>query len=370
MSIKKIIIVLFCLILIGGGVYLGWALRPVQDIQKPLPQVDVVRLKESQIYPEASFVAKAESQDKVSLRARVTGFLQERLFKEGDVVAKDQPLFVIEQVNFEANVRSAQANYEKALAAQKNATLQYERTKQLYKSKDVSKSKLDEVEAAYTSAKSSVNQMKAMLDLAQKDLEYTVIKSPMDGRIGESAFSVGELIGPNSGVLAVVVKTNPMDVVFSVSENQLSQLRREIPDFNEAQARFIFADDQIYQETGVVNFADVALDEQMNTLKMKATFPNPNNQLISGQYGRIVLKGQSPVKMLLVPQKAVQRTANEEFVLLVKSDDTIEKRTIKTATEMPDYQVEVSKGLSDGDVVVVEGFQKIAPGVKVKAVFK
>ena len=366
MSIKKVIFALFCVVLMAGGVYIGLKYRPAEQVQKPLPQVDVVRLKKSEVYPELSFVAKTESQDKVSLRARVTGFLQERLFNEGDVVSKDQPLFVIEQVNFEANVRSAQANYDKALAAEKNATLQYESTKKLYKSKDVSKSKLDEVEANYTSAKSSVNQMKAMLDLAQKDLEYTVIKAPMDGKIGESTFSVGELIGPSSGVLAVVVKINPMDVVFSVSENQLSQLRREMPDLEQVQAQFVFSDDQVYDELGTVDFTDVALDEQMNTLKMKATFENPKNQLISGQYGRVVLKGKTPVQRLLVPQKSVQRNASQEFVLVVKPDNTIEKRTVQTGMEFPDYKVEILDGLADGEVVVVEGFQKVAPGAKVE----
>ncbi len=370
MSIKKICVFLVFLILVAVGAYFGWRFRPVIPVQTHLPVVDAVRLNISDVYPESSFVAKAESQDRVALRARVTGFLQERLFQEGDVVKKDQPLFIIEQVNFEASVRSAQANYDKALAGEKNATLQYERAKKLYQSKDVSKSKLDEMEAAYTSAKATVNQMKALLDLAQKDLEYTVIKAPMDGKVGESVFSVGELIGPNSGVLATVVKIDPMDVVFSVSENQLSELRREMPDLNEVIVQFIFADGSVYNEEGSVDFTDVALDEQMNTLKMKATFPNPKQELISGQYGRVLLKGKNTVKMLLVPQKAIQRSASQEFVMLVKGDNTIEKRAIKTGIELPGYQMEVLDGLNEGDVVVVEGFQKIAPGAQVQTNIK
>ena len=365
--LKKIFwgVIVILLFIVG---YYAWRVSSPKPNQQPqVPVVDAVRLEEREIYPEASFVAKIESQDKVALRARVTGFLQERLFQEGDIVEKNQPLFIIEQVNFESAVKSAQANYDKAVAAAKNATSQYERTKKLYQTKDVSKAKLDEAEAAYDSAKATVNQMQALLDVAKQDLDYTVIRAPMNGKVGESVFSVGELIGPNSGVLAQVVKIDPIDAVFSVSENQLMQLRHQFPNTEDVLAYFIFSDEREYDLIGKVDFIDVVLDEQMNTLKMKASFANPNGKLISGQYGRILLKGKNPTKMLTVPQRAVQHDKQQAFVYVVTSENKIEKRTITTGIDLPNFLYEITSGLKAGEVIVTDGFQKIAPDVTVQA---
>lgn len=365
--LKKIFWGLIVVLLIVAGYYAWKITRPKPAEQTQVPVVDAVRLSETEIYPEASFVAKIESQDKVALRARVSGFLQERLFQEGDIVKKDQPLFIIERVNYESAVKSAEANYAKAVAAAKNATSQYDRVKKLYQTKDVSKAKLDEAEAAYDSAQATVNQMQAMLDVAKQDLDYAVIRSPMDGKVGESAFSVGELIGPNSGVLAQVVKIDPIDAVFSVSENQLMQLRHQFPSTEDVQAHFIFSDEREYPVIGKVDFVDVVLDEQMNTLKMKASFANPEGKLISGQYGRILLKGIKPMIVLTIPQRAVQHDKTTAFVYVVTPEDKIEKRTITTGMDLPDFLYEVTSGLKSGEVVVTDGFQKIMPDASVKA---
>ena len=365
--LKKIFWGLIIILLVVAGYYAWLMTRPRPTSQAQIPVVDAVRLSETEIYPEASFVAKIESQDKVALRARVSGFLQERLFQEGDIVKKDQPLFIIERVNYESAVKSAEANYAKAVANAKNATSQYDRVKKLYQTKDVSKAKLDEAEAAYDSAQATVNQMQAMLDVAKQDLDYTVIHSPMDGKVGESTFSVGELIGPNSGVLAQVVKIDPIDAVFSVSENQLMQLRHQFPSTEDVQAHFIFSDEREYPVVGKVDFVDVVLDEQMNTLKMKASFANPEGKLISGQYGRILLKGTKPVTVLTIPQRAVQHDKTSAFVYVVTPEDKIEKRTVTTGMDLPDFLYEITSGLKSGEVVVTDGFQKIVPDAPVKA---
>ena len=365
--LKKIFWGIVIVLLIASGYYF-WHMTRIQPVnQNQVPVVDAVRLENQEVYPEVSFVAKIESQDKVALRARVSGFLQERLFQEGDMVKKDQSLFVIEQVNYESAVKSAEANLAKAVATAKNATSQYDRTKKLYQTKDVSKAKLDEVEAAYDSAKATVSQMQALLDVAKQDLDYTVIRAPMDGKIGESTFSVGELIGPNSGVLAQIVKIDPIDAVFSVSENQLMQLRRQFPSTEDVEAHFIFSDDREYPIIGKVDFIDVVLDEQMNTLKMKASFANPEGKLISGQYGRILLKGTKPNTILTIPQRAVQHDKTSAFVYVVTPDNKIERRTVTLGIDLPNFLYEVNSGLKAGEIVVTDGFQKIAPDAPVKA---
>ncbi|MBP5344441.1 MAG: efflux RND transporter periplasmic adaptor subunit [Alphaproteobacteria bacterium] len=364
--IKKLVICVLIILVIVGGYYSWKKMQSKPVAQTMQTVVDAIRVEAEAIIPKASFVAKIESKDTVGLRARVTGFLQERLFQEGDFVKKGQQLFVIERVNFEAAVREARANYDSAVATEKNALQSYERAQKLYKTKDISKAKLDDAEAASDSAKAHVAQAKARLDLAEQDLEYTIITAPMDGRIGEAAFSVGELIGPSSGVLAKIVTVNPMEAVFAVSENQLLLLRQQFKDAENTEVHFITADQKEYPEVGTLIFMDTTLDEAMNTLKMKASFPNPQYKLISGQYGRVVLQAKSPTDVLIIPQRAVQRTPGNEYVLVVNDEHKIEKRQIQTGAELDDFKVEVLSGLKVGETVVVDGFQKIAEGMPVE----
>lgn len=370
-SSKKGIVLfgIFCL-LGAGGYYAYHQQNVVAPQQMPAVSVDAFKVGVKEIYPKSSFVAKIEAQDKVGLRARVQGFLQERLFKEGDIVQKGQPLFVIEPVNFEATVREAEANVAKAKAAVKNTKAQYERAQTLYKTKDVSESKLDTEEAAYASAQASLGQAEAKLDLAKKDLEYTTIVSPMDGKIGESVYSVGELIGPSSGVLAEVVAVNPIDAVFSVSENELLLLQKNFKESTSIKVQFITSDGAVYPELGKIDFVDVTLDEAMNTLKIKASFPNPDNKLISGQYGRVTLESQTPIKEIVIPMKAVQQDMLGTYVYLINQDNRIEKRDVTRGSELEGFNVVITSGLQVGDVIVTEGFQKIAPQALVKPIFQ
>lgn len=359
------------LAVILGGAYYGYGLYKSSNMgggmQMPAPAVSVIEVSEKPVLPEASFVAKIESMDKVGLRARVTGFLQERLFNEGDMVQEGQPLFIIEKVNFEATVREAEATHAQAEAQAVNAKSQYERTKTLFKTKDVSEAKLDETKAAHMSAEAAVSQAKARLDLARQDLEYTEIKAPMTGKIGESTFSVGELISPSSGVLAEIVKINPIDAVFSVSENQLMTLQKQFKEkgVTAPNVYFFTSDGRQYPEAGTLNFVDNALDEAMNTLKLKASFPNPRGDLISGQYGRILLRSSEPVTDIVVPMKAVQRDMLGAFVYVIGKDNIVEKRAVKTGTELDNFDVIILDGLKPGEKIVVEGFQKITANIPV-----
>lgn len=353
----------------GVGYYGYSSYSAGQMHQMPATVVEALKVEPTAVYPEAAFVAKIESMDKVGLRARVQGFLQQRLFKEGDIVKKDQPLFVIEKVNFEANVREAEANVAKAEAQVKNAKAQFDRAKTLYKTKDVSESKLDEAEAAYASAEASLGQAKAKLDLVRKDLEYTTIVAPMDGKIGEATYSVGELIGPESGVLAQVVAVNPIDAVFSVSENQLLNLQKNFQNAQGTSVQFVKADGVKYPEAGKINFVDVMLDDAMNTLKIKVSFPNPNNNLIAGQYGRVILKSLDARQELVVPMKAVQQDMVGTYVYIVNAENKIEKRDVVRGEELEGFNVVITSGLTSGDTIVTEGFQKIAPSAVVKPVF-
>ncbi len=368
---KKVIKGIIIAAVVAGAAYWGYGMYQSSTkrgaMQMGAPAVSVIEVARQNVHPEVSFVAKIESMDKVGLRARVTGFLQERLFNEGDMVKEGQPLFVIEKVNFEASVREAEANYEQAQAQATNAKAQYDRTQKLFKTKDVSEARLDETKAAHMSAMAAVSQMKARLDLAKQDLDYTEITAPMSGKIGESTFSVGELIGPDSGVLAEIVKIDPIDAVFSVSENEMLSLQYQFRDQSNGNAtvKFYTSDGREYPYEGRFSFIDNALDEAMNTLKLKASFPNPDGKLISGQYGRVVLTSPTTISDIVIPMKAVQRDMLGAFVYVVGAENIIEKRAIKTGTELPNFEVVVREGLNPGEKIVVEGFQKISPNIAV-----
>lgn len=368
---KKVIKGIIIAAVVAGAAYWGYGMYQSSAkrgaMQMGAPAVSVIEVARQNVHPEVSFVAKIESMDKVGLRARVTGFLQERLFNEGDMVKEGQPLFVIEKVNFEASVREAEANYEQAQAQATNAKAQYDRTQKLFKTKDVSEARLDETKAAHMSAMAAVSQMKARLDLAKQDLDYTEITAPMSGKIGESTFSVGELIGPDSGVLAEIVKIDPIDAVFSVSENEMLSLQYQFRDQSNGNAtvKFYTSDGREYPYEGRFSFIDNALDEAMNTLKLKASFPNPDGKLISGQYGRVVLTSPTTISDIVIPMKAVQRDMLGAFVYVVGAENVIEKRAIKTGTELPNFEVVVREGLNPGEKIVVEGFQKISPNIAV-----
>ena len=368
---KKVIKGIIIAAVVAGAAYWGYGMYQSSAkrgaMQMGAPAVSVIEVARQNVHPEVSFVAKIESMDKVGLRARVTGFLQERLFNEGDMVKEGQPLFVIEKVNFEASVREAEANYEQAQAQATNAKAQYDRTQKLFKTKDVSEARLDETKAAHMSAMAAVSQMKARLDLAKQDLDYTEITAPMSGKIGESTFSVGELLGPDSGVLAEIVKIDPIDAVFSVSENEMLSLQYQFRDQSNGNAtvKFYTSDGREYPYEGRFSFIDNALDEAMNTLKLKASFPNPDGKLISGQYGRVVLTSPTTISDIVIPMKAVQRDMLGAFVYVVGDENVIEKRAIKTGTELPNFEVVVREGLNPGEKIVVEGFQKISPNIAV-----
>lgn len=322
--------------------------------------MDVIEVQEQDFYPTLSFVSKIEAKDKVAARARVSGFLTKRLFLEGDYVTEGQLLFEIEKDQFEANVRAAEAALSKARAALQNATAQYKRAQDLIKTKDISVATLDARQADYNSAEALVKQAESELDVAQLNLNYTDIKSPLTGRIGESRYSVGSFIGPESGELASIVTTTPMYGVFSVSENELNKLRGFLKDEKALDIVFQYADGSSYPHHGRLNFVDTGLDTQMNTLKMRVSLPNPDNELIAGQYGRMNMTFTTPQRAFLLSQKVVQQDLSGSFVYVVGEDNKLAQRRIKEGLELANGDVIVEDGLVAGDKVLINNFQKAA----------
>ena len=384
---KILILVIVAAVAVGG--YFGYKRlkSPAEEQKMSAIPVDVIVAEESDFYPSLSFVSKIEAVDKVAIRARVTGFLTKRFFKEGDFVEKGQLLFQIEKDQFEADVRKAEANLTRAQANAQNADSQYKRAQNLFKTKDVSEARLDEREAEYNTAQASVKQAQSELDLARLNLDYTDIRAPFSGRIGAAVYSEGALIGPESGALATMVSTSPMYAVFSVSENQLLQMKNFLDmgandtyvgkTESDLDITFQFADGKIYAQKGSLNFIDIALDDQMNTLKLRVSFPNTDDDLISGQYGRVNIVFKKAKKAMLIPSVLIQRDLSGAFLYVVSKAGTLARVKIDEGLELTNGMTIVSKGLSNGDKILINNFQKapyminapVAPQIKTVADF-
>ncbi|MDD4519869.1 MAG: efflux RND transporter periplasmic adaptor subunit [Alphaproteobacteria bacterium] len=333
-------------------------------------KLKAVAVRQENIFPVFDYVAKIESKEDVALKARVQGFLEKRFFKEGSFVKKGDLLFQIEADQYESKVQQAEANVLKAKANVKNAEIQYTRSKNLYKTKNLAKSRLDDAIALFQTAKAEVSQAEALLDLAKKDLEYTKIFAPISGRIGKSTYSDGELISPSSGMLARVVSVDPIYASFSVSENEITNIQEILGDnlneYSKAEVSFKWSNGKTYPENGKISFVDVVLDEQMNTLELRAEFPNPNHILIPGQFGRAVLKKTEPVLKNVVPQLALQQDVEGNYLYVIQSDGSLLKKRVIAGMEVG--QNIVIDGVKAGDIILLEGFQKVSPKSKISPV--
>ena len=359
---KKIIVALLVIAGLAGVGYFTYKKVVNKGGDAAAPQampVTATLVQEQDFYPSLSFVTKIEAKDQVDVRARVTGFLTKRLFKEGDSVKEGQLLFEIEKDQFKAAVNNAQANLAKAQANESNAAAQFKRAQDLFKTKDVSQAVLDQRQAEYSTAKAVVKQAQAELDIANLNLNYTDVTAAISGRIGAAIYSTGSLIGPDSGSLAKIVSIDPIYAIFSVSENQLLQMRdswiQEGAD--NIDIEFVYANGTVYPHKGEMNFVDIALDEQMNTMRMRVSFENPDGNLISGQYGRVEMKFKKPHKAVLLASELILRDLIGPYVYVINEADMLERRNIKEGLELANGMTVIEKGLNAGDKVLTSHLQ-------------
>jgi membrane fusion protein, multidrug efflux system len=344
---------------IGLGTGAAWA-------QPAPPAVLVATAQMRDVSGTAEFVGRVKAVDKVDLRARVAGYLGPRLFKEGDQVKVDQTVFTLDPAPFEATLAQRKAEVAAANAALQLADLQARRGRELIKTKTIPQAELDLRESALLKARAAVDQAKAAQQAAEVDLSYTRIKSPITGRIGQAAYSPGNLVGPNSGVLATVVKQDPIQVVFNVSQRQLLAARRNMPADQVAAlvARLRLADGSTYGEQGKLDFMGVQADPNTDSVPLRAVFPNPKDLLVDGMTVRVILEAGKPTQALVIPQSAIAQDQAGTYVFVVDAQNKAIRRPVKVEIQRDGTAI-VKDGLAAGDRVIVQGQARVRPGLTV-----
>ena len=311
------------------------------------------------------FVGRIKATNKVDVRARVEGFLEKVAFREGQDVKTGDLLYQIEKVQFQAQVDQAKANVASSEAEATNAQLQYNRQFELARHQFSPQATVDQNKAALDTGRAKILQTQAALTQAQVNLDYTDIRSPIDGRIGRTAYTVGNLVNPASGVLATIVSQDPIYVLFPVSVRDLEIIREarrtEEGGLAKIDIRLHLSNGREYPQRGVWNLTDPQVDQQTDTLIMRATVPNPERQLIDGEFVTAVIRERREEPRLVVPQAAIQIDQSGNYVLVVDDQHKVEQRRIQTGPNRG-ADVVITSGLKEGEKVIVDGIQKVRPG--------
>jgi membrane fusion protein, multidrug efflux system len=316
------------------------------------------------------FVGRVEAINRVDVRARVTGYLEEVLFKEGDLVREGDPLYRIEKGLFQAAVEQAEGALSRSTASKDLTQIQLQRAEELLSKASGTAVARDQAKAADDQAKGAMMQDEASLQTARINLGYTDIVSPISGKVGRTKVTKGNVVGPESGVLTTIVSQDPMYVTFPISQREFLRLEaagREVSVENvrSVKVSLRFSDGSTYTKTGEINFIDVTVDRTTDTVTVRATFPNPSGALIDGQLVRVGLESGAPKEKILIPQAALIADQGGTYVFVV--DDS--KATIKrvTASGESGADVVVDQGLVGGEQVIVEGLQSLRAGTPVLA---
>ncbi|MGH6934041.1 MAG: efflux RND transporter periplasmic adaptor subunit [Dongiaceae bacterium] len=335
----------------------------------PPPAVNVTPVAKTGVTPTVEFVGRVVAAQKVELRARVQGFLQKQLFAEGQDVTAGDLLFVIEPEPFQAAVSQAEADLASAQADAKNAKLQLGRAEELLKKQNIPAATRDDRAAAAAMADARVQESKASLEVAKINLTYTEIRAPIAGRIGLVSYTQGNLVGPGSEALATIVSQDPIYVTFQVSQREMLEAKRRMAaagtNPSSLVVRLTLPDNSDYGPTGKINFLDVQVDQGTDTATVRAAFPNPDRLLVDGAFVNVVIERGAPTPSLVVPMAAIQIDQVGPFVLVVDGNKKVEVRRIAIGRSSG-VEATIDQGLQEGELVIVEGIQKVRPGAQVE----
>lgn len=339
------------------------SLSPAHAQQKAPPPAVVVAPAEMEVIAQrVDFVGRIEAIEKVELRARITGFLKQVAFKEGDRVKEGETLFEIEPDPFQAAIDQREAQVASAKADLQNAELNLKRGLELSKTNALAQAQVDQREADAAKARAAVLQMEAALREAQIQFSYTTIEAPIAGRIGRTTFTKGNLVDPSSGVLATIVRDDEVYAIFNVTQREILDYRKS--GGGAVTIKLRLADGSFYDRPGKLDFVDVVAEQKTDSQLIRAVFPNPDNVLTDGQTIRVVIERSEDKPSVTVPQAALAIDQAGSYAFVVDQANKVEQRRVKTGPQR-EGRIAVTEGLKEGDLVIVEGLQRVRAGMEV-----
>jgi membrane fusion protein, multidrug efflux system len=339
--------------------------------QAPAPtEVSVLRVQARAVTLTEEYVGQAEAVETVEIRSRVQGLLERQAFRDGAIVHRGELLFQIDQQPFAAALEQARANLAQAEAAAANSAQNLARVSRLIADNAVSQQDLDTAVARERADKASVEAATAAVHEAALNLGYTQITAPRDGTVSKSLVKPGTLVTVAQTLLTTLYSSNPIHVNFVLGEQRMLDLTRRTRDKTGGhdEFRLRLVDGSEYPHPGHLDFVDAAVDPKNDTLQVRIVVPNPDGLLRPGQYVRVLVPSAPRPDAILIPQKAVQEQQGLKTVYVVDADNKVSARQI-TATQRFGTDWVIDSGLQAGDIVVVDGLQKVSPGATVRPVF-
>ena len=342
------------------------------------PAVGVVRATRQAVTESSEFIGRIQAVDRVALTARVTAFLEQRRFTEGTEVKDGDLLYRLERPPFEAAVAQQEAAVADTSSRLANANIQLARAQSLLSTPAGQRSSVDDAIAAQRSQAAQVASAQAQLRIAQLNLAYTEIHAPISGKISRTNISVGNVVSPGSGPLASIVSQDPMYVLFPIAVRTEIDLEKRYADQGGMSAvviRLRLPDGKLYGETGKIDYVEPSVQATTDTILVRGRIANPplkpieagkpvDRPLIDGEFVTVLVEGIQPVEALAIPRAAVLSDQQGDYVYLVDDKNNVEQRRIKLGQSTPSTAA-IMAGLKEGDMVVLEGIQRVRPGIQV-----
>ncbi len=346
-----------------GNIMQGRAMK-----NKPAPSVSIQEIENQQVIRNFEAPGRVVSKYRVDVLARIAGYLQESYFKEGDFVKKGQVLFRIEPTEFANASATAGANVKNISAQLDYAEKQLARASELVKKDYIAKAQYDQMLSNRDALRAQLASAKAQYNDANRNLGYTNVKAPVDGKVGIINVTVGNYVSPSSGALTTINSTNPIYVTFPLDSSDFQSLAASDGEANKnRRVELLLAGGNKYKIDGVQDFQDNKVDVSTGTVTMRATFDNPNNELIHGEFVTVKLYANKPVAVPVAPVTAVMENQAGKYVYKLDEKDVPQLVYVKTG-EQNGHNWIITEGLQKGDRILIEGLQKVVPGKPVKIV--
>jgi membrane fusion protein (multidrug efflux system) len=342
------------------------------------PAVGVITAQKRPMAESTEINGRIQAPQRVNVVARVTAFVNERLFAEGADVKTGDLLYKLERAPFEADVEAKQGAVAQAQAQLENANVTLSRAQELLEKSAGTQVAVDSALAAKRTLDAQLQSARAQLHQSQINLDYTEIRSPIDGRIGRTAVTIGNVVSPTTGVLTTIVSTDPMYVVFPIAMRRVLELRDRFADkggFDAVKIQIRLPNGKMYGQVGKLDFVDVNVAQDTDTIILRGTIPNPVIPANSGGYGAVrelqtdefvtvLLEAVEPLQVLGVPRAAILSDQQGDYVYVVDAGNIAHQRRVRLGQSTPEVAA-VADGLKEGERVIVDGIQRARPNAAV-----